>query len=136
MNADKIRELVADGRTVVVMLTNATVVSVKSDFIRLRSGHITGVKKFVVKDEILGTIWFSTSSNKLWNMVEGDKITSKVTLTGMGKPTPRYPDPIMFAKINARQRELKIDSIVEHNTSFVDGVAIPHDTTENSVNPL
>ena len=44
MNADKIRELVADGRTVVVMLTNATVVSVKSDFIHLRTGHITNLR--------------------------------------------------------------------------------------------
>lgn len=135
MNADKIRELVGDGRTVVVMLTNATVVSVKSDFLRLRSGHITGVKKFVVKDEILGTIWFSTSSNKLWNMVEGDKITCKATLTGMGKPTPRYPDPMMFAKVNARQKELMIDSSAEYKASLV-GEAMPHDTTERVVNPL
>ena len=40
---------------------------------------------------------------------------------------------MMFAKINARQKELVV---TENRTSFVDEVVIPHDTTENVVNPL
>jgi hypothetical protein len=122
MNADKIRELVGSGKTVIVMLTNAKVVSAKRDVIRLKSGYLTGVTKYVVTDENLGTIWFSTSSNKLSGVSVGDTITCKATLTGMGKPTPRFPNPMLFAKINTRQKELVVRTVEsfnegEHSTS-------------------
>lgn len=63
------------------------------------------VTKIVVKDALLGCVFFQTSSDKLFDVARGDKISLSLTLTGVGTPTEKYPDPIIFAKANTRKRD-------------------------------
>lgn len=63
------------------------------------------VTKIVVKDALLGCVFFQTSSDKLFDVDRGDKISLSLTLTGVGTPTEKYPDPIIFAKANTRKRD-------------------------------
>lgn len=63
------------------------------------------VIKIIAKDPVLGSVFFQTSSDKLFDVARGDKISLSLTLTGVGTPTEKYPDPIIFAKANTRKRD-------------------------------
>lgn len=92
--------------TVKYDLVDAEVVSVKIIDKNLYNSYrrIT-VAKIVVKDALLGCVFFQSSSEKLFEIERGDKISLSLTLTGVGNPTEKYPDPIIFAKANTRKRD-------------------------------
>lgn len=97
--------------TVQYTITDAEVVFAKSYTAGLfRAGRynrgvmVRGVK-VIVKDPVLGSVFFQTTSDKLYSVERGDKISLSLTLTGVGTPTEKYPDPIIFAKANTRKRD-------------------------------
>lgn len=100
---------VKNGRNVKVALADAEIVFVKREARTLWKGSyaygVSSYKKFIVKDPVYGSVYFSSSSDKLWNLNKGDKISLEVTFTGVGDPSERYPDPILFAKANTRKRD-------------------------------
>ena len=118
---------VKNGHTVTIQLKDAEVISVKDGVyypstvyhpryrswygrssVSTRSG--TRYLKVVVKDPELGVLFFKTYSSKLTDLCKGDKISLKVTVTGIGDATERYPDPILFAKAHTRKGDsLSID---------------------------
>lgn len=115
MTKNELIALVKSGRTVTLNLVEAEIVSVKKDFVILHSKPGQGpgrraasVTKIIVKDSELGAVYFSGFSEKLKQLYRGHKISLKVTVTGVGDPSNRYPDPILFAKPHTR----KGDSVV------------------------
>lgn len=69
-----------------------------------RGVPLSGIK-IIVKDPVLGSLYFQSTSDKLLNIVRGDKISLVVSLTGVGTPSEKYPDPIIFAKALTRKRD-------------------------------
>lgn len=122
MNRPELMELVKNGKKVTLMLTDAKVVSVKTDWkvckqttapianassgfyndLKPQYGHTAQLFKIVVVDPVLGAIYFSGFSEKLSRVEYGSLISLKVTVTGMGDATAKYPDPILFAKPHLR----------------------------------
>lgn len=119
MNRSELMELVKSGKMVTIMLTDAKVVSVKTDWKVCRAparpatsgfyhdptpqyGRTAELFKIVVVDPLLGAIYFSGFSEKLRRVEYGSLISLKVTVTGMGDATEKYPDPILFAKPHLR----------------------------------
>lgn len=113
MKRNELISLVESGRDVTLKLVEAEIVSVKKDFIHMRPGvgpvghrftvRTLSVTKIIVKDSELGAIYFSGFSEKLKQLYRGQKISLKVTVTGVGTPSNRYPDPILFAKPHTRR---------------------------------
>lgn len=97
--------------TVQYSITDAEVVFAKSYTAGLfRAGRFTrGVMvrgvKVIVKDPVLGSVFFQTTSDKLYGVERGDKISLVLSLTGVGTPSEKYPDPIIFAKALTRKRD-------------------------------
>lgn len=98
MMRDQVIELINAGKTVTIQLDGAEVVSSKWESRSINAYRMASLYKIVVKDPILGTIYFGSFSDKLSQLGRGDKISLKVTLTGVGQATERFPDPILFAK--------------------------------------
>lgn len=109
------------GREVTVELTNAQVVSVKSELRPISHYRCATLTKIIVRDEVLGSIYFGGFSDKLRSINYGNKVSLKVKVTGVGDATERYPDPILFAKPLTR----KGDSVKVE--------ASPADTQENDL---
>ena len=109
------------GREVTVELTNAQVVSVKSELRPISHYRCATLTKIIVRDEVLGSIYFGGLSDKLRSINYGNKVSLKVKVTGVGDATERYPDPILFAKPLTR----KGDSVKVE--------APPADTQENDL---
>jgi len=103
INRQNLIETVKSGRTVVLQLTNAEVVFRRKDLKPLNHYSVANLYKVIVKDPTFGTIFFSGFSQKLADIEFGDKVSLKVTVTGVGDPSDRYPEPILFAKPNARR---------------------------------
>ncbi len=121
MMRSELIDVVKSGRTVTIMLTDAEVISVKDgvyfpqnyNFRYRRSWYGrssasssfsgTSYLKVVVKDPELGVLFFKSYSNKLADLCKGDKVSLKITVTGVGDATERYPDPILFAKTHTRK---------------------------------
>ena len=98
MNKNQVIDLINSGKTVTVQLTGAEVVSVKQDYKPINRFYTGTLYKIVVKDPVLGAVYFGTFSDRLRGVDRGDKISLKVTLTGIGEASERFPDPILFAK--------------------------------------
>ena len=64
--------------------------------------HIKGIK-IIVKDAVLGSVFFQTFSSRFFDVEKGDKISLTLTLTGVGEPREGFPDPIIFAKAQTRK---------------------------------
>ena len=97
--------------TIQYSITDAEVVFAKSYTAGLfRAGRynrgvmVRGVK-VIVKDPVLGSVFFQTTSDKLYSVERGDKISLVLSLTGVGTPSEKYPDPIIFAKALTRKRD-------------------------------
>lgn len=108
---EKIVDLVKAGRAVRVQLNQATIVSIKEEREKFGYGITwgssisfnTGIrKKIVVRDPQIGTVWFSSFSSKFDDVQRGDRLTLKVDVNGVGDPSEKYPEPILFAKTNTR----------------------------------
>lgn len=118
MNRDELIKLVKDGKRVVVMLNDAKVVSAKKELKPINTWHCATLYKFVVKDPVFGTVFFSGFSEKLIEIFGkgyGDiKVSLKVTVTGVGKASDRFPEPMLFAKPNLKRGDpLIIDCPVD-----------------------
>jgi hypothetical protein len=72
---------------------------------RFNRGMIVAGVKVIVKDPVLGSVFFQTTSDKLNDIERGDKISLVLSLTGVGTPSEKYPDPIIFAKALTRKRD-------------------------------
>lgn len=120
MTRSDLIEKVKSGVTVTIQLQDAEVVSVtygtyfpnhynptyrRSWYGRSSVSSQSGTTylKVVVKDPVMGAVFFKTYSSKLSDLEKGDKISLKVTVTGVGDATERYRDPIMFAKVHTRK---------------------------------
>lgn len=105
LNREELIQIVKSGRNVVVNLTDAEVVSAKQEF-RAIGRYATGtLYKIVAKDPVFGTVFFSSFSHKLGELARGTKVSLKVTVTGVGDASDRYPDPILFARPDTRKRD-------------------------------
>lgn len=91
--------------TVVYELVDAEVVFAKSILKPLNRYCVVKMNKIIVKDPILGSVFFQSSSEKLQQVSRGDKISLSINLTGVGTPSEKYPDPIIFAKASTRKRD-------------------------------
>ena len=96
-------ELIKSGKTVTINLNKAEVVFSKRDLKPINHYCVANLYKFIVKDPVFGSIFFSGFSSKLADLNLGDMISLKVTVTGVGDPSERYPDPIVFAKPHTRK---------------------------------
>lgn len=107
MNRDEVIQKVQNGGRVIVQLTEADVASIKKDYFRTsRSGWAGGAyRKFVVQDPTYGTVWFASSGEWFWNLDVEDRISLKLEISGVGTPSERYPDPILFAKPLRKSRD-------------------------------
>jgi hypothetical protein len=112
LNATELDGLAIRKKTVTYSLVDAEVVFVKSytshlfrDLSRANRGMLLRGVKIIVKDPVLGSVFFQSTSDKFNDVERGDKISLVVTLTGVGTPSEKYPDPIMFAKANTRKRD-------------------------------
>lgn len=124
MNRTELIKNVKEGHKVIIQLKDAEVISVKDGVyypsnynpvyrpsrswygrpsVSSRSG--TRYLKIVVKDPEMGVVFFKTYSSKLFDITKGDKISLKVTVTGVGDATEKYPDPIVFAKVLTLKRD-------------------------------
>lgn len=115
MNRNELVDLIKSGKKVTLNIVQAKVVFAKGDYIPVyRGGHskMCYVNKIIVDDPTLGSIFFSGFSQKLRAINHGNKISLKVTVTGVGDPSQRYPNPILFAKAHTR----KGDSVVIDET--------------------
>lgn len=101
MNRTELMELVKSGKMVTIMLNDAKVVSLKDEW-KVCKNTTALLTKIVVVDPLLGAIYFSGFSEKLRRVEYGSLISLKVTVTGMGDATEKYPDPILFAKPHVR----------------------------------
>lgn len=101
MNRSELMELVKSGKMVTIMLNDAKVVSLKDEW-KVCKNTTALLTKIVVVDPLLGAIYFSGFSEKLRRVEYGSLISLKVTVTGMGDATEKYPDPILFAKPHLR----------------------------------
>lgn len=107
MNKSELIERVQNGAKVIVQLKEAEIVSIKKDFFKTsRSGWAGGsYRKFVVNDPVYGSTWFCSSGDQFWDLDVEDKISLKVEVSGVGTPSERYPDPILFAKPLRKSKE-------------------------------
>lgn len=100
-----------NGREVTIELTNAQVVSVRSELRPISHYRCATLTKVIVRDEVLGSIYFGGFSDKLRYINYGDKVSLKVKVTGVGDATEKYPDPILFAKPLTRKGDsVKVDA--------------------------
>lgn len=122
MNKSELVNRVQNGNKVIIQLTDAEVVSIKKDhFKTYRSGWAAGsYKKFVVKDPVYGTIWFCSSGDFFWNLDVDDKISLKVTVSGVGTPSERYPDPILFAKPLRKSKDNPVSVVKGYSSPNVE----------------
>jgi len=105
MNRTELMELVKSGKMVTIMLNDAKVVSLKDEW-KVCKNTTALLTKIVVVDPLLGAIYFSGFSEKLRRVEYGSLISLKVTVTGMGDATEKYPDPILFAKPHLRGSDI------------------------------
>lgn len=119
MNRNELIDTVQNGRQVVIMLDGAEVVSAKKQLKPINHYSVATLYKIIVKDPTFGVIYFSGFSAKLLEMFSHNsvKVSLKVTVTGVGEPSDRYPEPILFAKPHLK----KGDPLV---------IDMPIDTTE------
>lgn len=88
-----------------MQLTDAKVVSSKRDVRPISHYRAGTIYKIVVVDPVFGSVFFSSFSDKLAALSVGEQVSLKVTVTGVGDPSERYPEPILFAKPITRQRD-------------------------------
>lgn len=121
MNRSELIDNINEGRRVTIMLDGAEIISARKELKPLSHYQCANLYKFVVKDPQYGTIYFGGFSEKLREVFltvhTGTKVSLKVTVTGVGNPTERFPDPILFAKPHLK----KGDPLV---------VDVPVDTTQ------
>lgn len=103
IDREKVVDIVKAGREVTVLLRNATIVSIKSEYRRF-SAYGSTQRKIIVRDPQIGAVWFSSFSGHFGAAERGDRVTLKVTVTGVGDPSFQYPDPILFAQANTRSK--------------------------------
>lgn len=119
MNRDEVIKLVKEGKRVVIMLDAADVVMCKSTPMPLKNmSGAAPLAKIIVKDPKFGSVYFSGFSNKLFDMFTKDGINAqvslKVTVTGVGDPNEKYPEPMLFAKPHLKKGDpLVIDRPVD-----------------------
>lgn len=119
MNREELIKLIKEGKRVVIMLERAEVVMCRSTPMPLKNMKgAAPLAKIIVKDPKFGTIYFSGFSDKLFQMFTKDGINAqvslKVTVTGVGDPTEKYPDVMLFAKPNLKKGDpLDIDFAVD-----------------------
>lgn len=118
MNREDVMNMVKDGKRVVIMLNKAEVVMSRSTPMVVKGVTSAMLAKIIVKDPVFGTVYFSGFSQKLFDMFEKDGINAqvslKVTVTGVGDATDKYPDPILFAKPHLKKGDpLEIDFPVD-----------------------
>lgn len=106
LNSTELDGMAIRKKTVEYSLVDAEVVFAqivtKSLFNSYRS---VTVIKVIAKDPVLGSVFFQTSSEKLFDIERGDRISLVLSLTGVGTPSEKYPDPIIFAKALTRKRD-------------------------------
>ena len=118
MNREDVMNAVKEGKRVIIMLNKAEVVMSRSMPMAVKGVASANLAKIIVKDPVFGTVYFSGFSQKLFDMFEKDGINAqvslKVTVTGMGDATDKYPDPILFAKPHLKKGDpLVIDFPVD-----------------------
>lgn len=111
LNTTELDGMAIRKKTIEYSIVDAEVVFAKSYTAGLfRAGRynrgvmVRGVK-VIVKDPVLGSIFFQTTSDKLYSVERGDRISLVLSLTGVGTPSEKYPDPIIFAKALTRKRD-------------------------------
>jgi hypothetical protein len=107
IDKNEIMQMVKDGKRVAVMLSDAKVVSVKREARVVGRGRVANATlfKIVAVDENLGPVFLSSFSDKLSDIDFGQMISLKVTITGVGDASEKYPDPILFSKPHIRGRD-------------------------------
>ena len=118
MNREDVINAVRDGKRVIIMLNKAEVVMSRSTPMVVKTVTSAMLAKIIVKDPVFGTVYFSGFSQKLFDMFEKDgvnaQVSLKVTVTGVGDATDKYPDPILFAKPHLKKGDpLVIDFPVD-----------------------
>lgn len=114
MNRTDLMQMVKEGKRVVIMLNKADVVMSRSTPMPVKGVSSAMLAKIIVKDPVFGAVYFSGFSQKLFDMFEKDGINAqvslKVTVTGIGQPTEKYPEPMLFAKPHLKKGDpLMID---------------------------
>lgn len=104
MTRNELLDLVKQGRSVTLMLTDAKIVSIKDEW-KVCKNTTAQLHKIVAVDPTLGAVFFSGFSEKLKSLDFGALISLKVTVTGMGDATEKYPDPILFARPHIRGKD-------------------------------
>lgn len=120
LNKAKILDSLKAGKKVTVELTDAEVVFSKAEMRALSHYKVGTLMKIIVRDENLGSIYFGGFSNKLRGLSRGDKVSLKVTITGVGDASEKYPDPILFAVAQTRGRDSVKVGVPEIDTSGTD----------------
>lgn len=108
MNRTELVDLVKSGRKVTIMLAGAQIVSAKKELRPINHYKCATLYKIVVNDPIWGTIYFGGYSGRLHELYSqniGKKVSLKVTVTGIGTPTTRYPEPMLFAKPHLKKSD-------------------------------
>lgn len=111
MNKAQIVEALKSGKSVTVNIEAAKVVWVDGILKPISHYRTAYLTKIIVVDKDLGSIFFSGFSDKLRALDKGEKVSLKLTITGLGTPSEKYPDPIMFAKAHTRKGDcVKVES--------------------------
>lgn len=123
MDKAKLLETIRRGTEVILEVKDAEVVSIKKDVRHINKWRACTFLKFVAVDPKLGPVWFSTSADKFWNINLHDKISLKVKVTGVGDPSDKYPDPILFCK-PALRGEKAVEIIRYYEDTFTESIDI------------
>jgi hypothetical protein len=112
LNTTELDGMAIRKKTVEYSLVDAEVVFAKRytnhlfrDLSRANRGRPISGTKIIVKDPVLGSLFFQSTSDKFLGVERGDTISLVVSLTGVGTPSEKYPDPIIFAKALTRKRD-------------------------------
>lgn len=122
MNRTELIENVNNGRRVTIMLSGAEVVSAKKELKPINHYRCATLYKIVVKDPTYGAIYFGGFSDKLLELFSSGyntaRVSLKVTVTGVGESSDRYPDPILFAKPHLKKGDpLVVDFAIDATES-------------------
>lgn len=107
MNREQVKDILNKNKSVTLNLENVEIIFVKeelkySEKSRSRPFWMT---KVILKDSELGSVFISSFSNKFRTLHKGQKISLKVTITGIGDANSKYPDPLFFARAELNRGE-------------------------------
>ena len=85
-----------------VSLNNAKVVKrtlAPNLFKKFNEWKNVDIVKVVLLDPKLGATFISGTSTQIHNLHRDDTVSGEINITGVGDPSEKFPEPILFAKL-------------------------------------